>query len=71
MCVQSPHQGESHWRDMLALTWNFRTVSAESKIKQFLTYRLAQSKVQNFRLKDELLGLEQSYMDQPHVRAPN
>ena len=36
MCVQSPHQGESHWRDMLALTWNFRTVSAESKIKQFL-----------------------------------
>jgi len=54
---------ESHWRDMLALTWDFRTFSGESKIKQFLTDRLAQSKLQNFRLKDELLGLQQPYPD--------
>ena len=30
---------ESHWRDMLALTWYFRTFSGGSKIKQFLTDR--------------------------------
>jgi len=48
---------------MLALAWNFWTFSGESKIKQFLTDRLAQSKVQNFRLKDELLGLERPYPD--------
>ena len=60
--VRFPHQGEP-LGDMLALTWDFRTFSEEYKIKQFLIDRLAQSKLENFRLKDELLGLQQSYPD--------
>jgi len=54
---------ESHWRDMAALTGDFRTFSGESKIEQFLTDRLAQSKFQNFRAKDELLAFQQPYPD--------
>lgn len=48
---------------MLALTWDFRTFSEEYKIKQFITDRVAQSKLQNFRLKGELVGLQQLHPD--------
>ena len=34
-----------YWRDMLALTWDFRTFQGTPKIKQFLVDRLSQSKI--------------------------
>jgi NAD(P)-binding Rossmann-like domain len=34
-----------YWRDMLALTWDFRTFEGTSKIKQFLVDRLAKPKI--------------------------
>ncbi|KAF8813407.1 FAD/NAD(P)-binding domain-containing protein [Phlegmacium glaucopus] len=36
-----------YWRDVLALTWDFRTFEGTPKIKQFLVDRLGQSKISN------------------------
>ncbi|KAK7032356.1 hypothetical protein VNI00_013104 [Paramarasmius palmivorus] len=44
---------ESYWRDILALTWDFRTFIGASKIKQFLHDRLATSKLHNFNLRED------------------
>ena len=42
-----------YWRDMLALTWDFRTFEGTSKIKQFLVDRLSKPKtVSNIQLRD-------------------
>ncbi|KAF7378296.1 Flavin-containing monooxygenase [Mycena sanguinolenta] len=43
---------ESHWRDMLALTWDFRTFHGVSDIQRFLSDRLAVSKLANLRIKE-------------------
>ena len=39
-----------YWRDILALTWDFRTFEGTPKIKQFLVDRLGQSKISNIQL---------------------
>ncbi|KAL0574959.1 hypothetical protein V5O48_007004 [Marasmius crinis-equi] len=44
--------GESYWRDMLALTWDFRTFIGQDKIKQFLKDRLDVSKLNDLKLRD-------------------
>ncbi|KAJ7648039.1 hypothetical protein FB45DRAFT_1052413 [Roridomyces roridus] len=54
---------ESHWRDMLALTWDFRTFNGLPAIRQFLTDRLASCKLTNFRVKEGLTALQQPYPD--------
>lgn len=43
-----------YWRDILALTWDFRTFEGTPKIKQFLVDQLGQSKVviSNIQLQD-------------------
>ena len=42
-----------YWRDMLALTWDFRTFEGTSKIKQFLVDRLSKPKtISNFQLQN-------------------
>ncbi|KAI0770913.1 FAD/NAD-P-binding domain-containing protein [Trametes elegans] len=41
---------DAWWRDMLALTWEFRTFQGAAKIRKFLQDRLAQSKLSNFKL---------------------
>jgi len=38
-----------YWRDVLALTWDFRTFEGTPKIKQFLVDRLGQSKISNIK----------------------
>ena len=38
------------WRDMLALTWTFRTIHGAARIRKFLGARLAETKLLNIRL---------------------
>jgi hypothetical protein len=54
---------DAFWRDMLALTWDLRTFSGESKIHTFLKDRLALSKLDNFSMRNEYVGLQQPYPD--------
>ena len=42
-----------YWRDILALTWDFRTFESTPKIKQFLVDRLGQSKISNIQLHED------------------
>jgi hypothetical protein len=51
------------FRDILALTWDFRTFEGTYAIKKFLTDRLPEAKPSSFKLKDEYLGLQQLYPD--------
>ncbi|KIK68524.1 hypothetical protein GYMLUDRAFT_154489 [Collybiopsis luxurians FD-317 M1] len=54
---------ESYWRDMLALTWDFRTFTGIPEIRKFLTDRLSASQPKAFKLRDEFLGLQQPFPD--------
>ncbi|KAF7378261.1 Flavin-containing monooxygenase [Mycena sanguinolenta] len=54
---------ESHWRDMLALTWDFRTFHGVSDIQKFLSDRLAVSKLANLRIKEGSPVLLRPYAD--------
>ncbi|KAF8893478.1 hypothetical protein BD779DRAFT_1759690 [Infundibulicybe gibba] len=60
---------ESYWRDMLALTWDFRTFHGTSKIRQFLSDQLKEMKPRAFELKDEYLGLQKPYPDIVWINA--
>ncbi|KAJ6564733.1 FAD/NAD(P)-binding domain-containing protein [Mycena capillaripes] len=46
---------ESHWCDMLALTWDFRTFHGASSISKFLADRLVTAKLSNFRVTEKAL----------------
>ena len=54
---------DAFWRDMLALTWDMRTFSGQSKILTFLNDRLALSKLHDFSMRDEYVALQQPYPD--------
>ena len=54
----------SFWRDMLALTWDFRTFSGLAAISQFLTDQLSIVHPTAFKLRDDVfLGLKQPFPD--------
>ena len=44
-------QPSIYWRDLLALTWNFRTFEGSARIHKFLTDRLQTTKISNLKLK--------------------
>ncbi|TFK59097.1 FAD/NAD(P)-binding domain-containing protein [Pluteus cervinus] len=54
---------ESWWRDILALTWDFRTFKGSSKISQFLSDRLHLTSPTNFKLRPELTNFHQPFPD--------
>ncbi|KAG6872056.1 hypothetical protein C0992_009938, partial [Termitomyces sp. T32_za158] len=55
---------DGYWRDMLALTWDFRTFSGLPKITQFLADRLGSVRPSAFALRDDAyLALQQPYPD--------
>ncbi|KAG6875082.1 hypothetical protein C0992_005297 [Termitomyces sp. T32_za158] len=55
---------DGYWRDMLALTWDFRTFSGLPKITQFLADCLGAARPSAFVLRDDAyLGLQQPYPD--------
>ncbi|KAK6992953.1 flavin-containing monooxygenase [Favolaschia claudopus] len=54
---------ESHWRDMLALTWDFRTFHGAPSIHKFLSDRLATSKVTKIAIREGMTSLLRPYPD--------
>jgi hypothetical protein len=55
---------ESYWRDMLALTWDFRTFYTQDKILAFLKDQLSLMNMKNLKLRDDAhLGLMKPYPD--------
>ncbi|KAG9220500.1 hypothetical protein CCMSSC00406_0003956 [Pleurotus cornucopiae] len=60
---------ESVWRDMLSLTWDFRTFAGKDKIKQFLKDRLSVAKPRNFKLNEDSVGLHTPYPDLAWIQA--
>ncbi|KAJ7636281.1 hypothetical protein FB45DRAFT_1055746 [Roridomyces roridus] len=53
----------SHWRDMLALTWDFRSFHGIDLIRQFLTDRLVGTQVSGFKINHEFTQLQRPYDD--------
>ncbi|EGO00145.1 hypothetical protein SERLA73DRAFT_107137 [Serpula lacrymans var. lacrymans S7.3] len=54
---------DAFWRDMFTLTWNLRTFQSTPIIKKFLIDQLATFKVSSFKLRKDLVALEQPYPD--------
>jgi hypothetical protein len=54
---------DAFFRDMLALTWDFRTFEGTHAIKKFLEDQLPEAKPTSFKLKDEFLNLQRPYTD--------
>lgn len=57
------------FRDILVLTWDFRTFEGTNEIKKFLQERIPEVKPTGFKLKDEFLGLQQPYPDLAWIQA--
>ncbi|KAJ7178918.1 hypothetical protein C8R46DRAFT_1071884 [Mycena filopes] len=56
------------WRDILALTWDFRTFQGPT-LHQFLVDRLAPAQMSSFKLKDAHLELKRPYPDIAWIQA--
>ncbi|CAK5275373.1 unnamed protein product [Mycena citricolor] len=59
---------DSYWRDLLALTWDFRTFHGPA-LRQFLSARLPTVKMSAFALSDEHLCLKRPFPDMAWVEA--
>ncbi|TFK35113.1 hypothetical protein BDQ12DRAFT_635350 [Crucibulum laeve] len=55
-----------YWRDILALTWDFRTFEGTDIVRQFLVDRLSEAKISNLRLKLGADGKERVDYQQPY-----
>jgi ketosteroid isomerase-like protein len=60
---------DAYFRDVLALTWDFRTFEGTHAIKKFLEDRLSEAKPSSFKLKDDFLDLVQPYPDIAWIQA--
>lgn len=60
---------DAYFRDILALTWDFRTFEGAQEIKPFFQDRLSEAKPSSFKLKDEYLGLQQPFPDIAWIQA--
>lgn len=58
---------DSWWRDLLAMTWDFRSFQGTDRIRQFLADRLAGSKLSNFQLTSA--SVDDLYADLAWVRV--
>lgn len=57
------------WRDILSLTWDYRTFYGENKVKTFLNDRLRQSDVHDCALQEKWVALERPYDDLLWIQA--
>ncbi|TFK48084.1 FAD/NAD(P)-binding domain-containing protein [Heliocybe sulcata] len=57
------------WRDLLSMTWDFRTFQGKSRIRQFLLDRLPASKFTSVNLDESTVGLQRPYPDLAWVQA--
>lgn len=54
---------DAFWRDMLSMTWEFRTFMGPSSIAAFLKDQLVDCGITNLKLKPESVQLERPYTD--------
>jgi hypothetical protein len=61
---ETHNQASVYWRDLLALTWDFRTFEGTTRIRKFLNDRLEDAKISNLQLKtvNDANGLAPSFM---------
>jgi hypothetical protein len=57
------------WRDMLALTWDFRTFRGTPAIRTFLCDRIGTTHPRGFKLRQDFLGLQRPYEDLAWITA--
>ena len=60
---------DAFWRDILALTWDFRTFFGNNRIKQFLADRLATTKFSKLQLDTKSVALGRPYSDIAWIQA--
>ncbi|EPQ61348.1 flavin-containing monooxygenase, partial [Gloeophyllum trabeum ATCC 11539] len=60
---------DAFWRDILAMTWDFRTFQSKSRIKRFLQDRLTASQCSSFELNATTVKLETPYPDLAWVQG--
>ncbi|KAI8969673.1 FAD/NAD-P-binding domain-containing protein [Trametes punicea] len=65
--ILSQFADDAWWRDMLCLTWEFRTFHGAAKIRKFLEDRLAPAKLSSFKLTSA--KLESPYPDLAWILA--
>ena len=60
---------EAFWRDILSLTWDFRTFYGHDRIQQFLVDRLATSKLSGLQLNTHSAAMMSPYPDIVWIHA--
>ena len=60
---------EAFWRDILSLTWDFRTFYGNERIQKFLTDRLSISKLSALQLDASSAAVQQPYPDVLWIQA--
>ncbi|KAI9507262.1 FAD/NAD-P-binding domain-containing protein, partial [Russula earlei] len=60
---------DAFWRDMLALTWDFRTFYGNDRIRRFLVDRLAANKLSNLQLNTDSAAVGSPYPDLVWIQA--
>jgi len=60
---------DSYWRDILALTWDFRTFAGATRIKRFLMDRLLSANMTTLKLREDFIGLQHPYPDVAWIQA--
>ncbi|KAH9970112.1 FAD/NAD(P)-binding domain-containing protein [Lactifluus volemus] len=60
---------DAFWRDILALTWDFRTFYGSDRIQQFLLDRLASTKLSTLQLDETTVAVQQPYPDIVWIQA--
>jgi hypothetical protein len=61
---------DAFWRDILSLTWDFRTFYGTDRITKFLIDRLATAKLSNLQLDTKSAALGSPYPDIVWIQAP-
>lgn len=54
---------DAFWRDMLSMTWEFRTFLGHPSISKFLNDTLVESEIANLKLQEDSVELEKPYPD--------
>ena len=60
---------DAFWRDMLAITWNFRTFYGKERIQKFLVDRLAQANISSVEINVASMELQRSFPDLAWVQS--
>jgi len=59
----------AYWRDILALTWDFRTFHGIPRIRKFLVDRLPSARMKSLKLKEKFIDLQKPFHDVAWIQA--